>query len=252
MFGLERQQSIMKIMDEEKSISVNELARRVYASPATVRRDLTEMEKLGLIKRTHGGAVLCERDNTEISFLVREQENVKGKKKIVEAACAIVKSSYSVFLDSSSTSSMLAPLLARFNPITVFTTGIKTAILLSSKTKAKIYLPGGLVNTNSNSVTGTDTNNYLEGVYIDVAFVSCNGIDEMAGITEFSFEQAEIKKTVLQNAGKKVLLCDSSKFCRAATFKIADFSMFDCMITNEAPPVELAQAAKRMGCDIIV
>lgn len=251
MFGVERRESIIKIISREKSVSVNDLAKRVYASPATIRRDLNELEKLGLVKRFHGGVILTGRENNEMSFLVREHENVHGKKKIAEAAAQFIKSPSSIFLDSSSTASMLVPVLSRFHSLTVFTTGLKTAILLS-KTSARIYMPGGLVNSRYSSLAGADTNAYLDGVFADVVFVSCKGIHEEGGVTELSQEQAMIKKTVLKNAKRKILLCDSSKFGLKATFKVADFSAFDCIITNHEPPEELKRKLEDAGCKIIL
>jgi len=247
MFSLERQQSILEILKKNKSISVNELSKLIFASPATIRRDLTAMEKLGLIKRSHGGAVLYEKENEETSFFVREHENVKAKKKIVDIAKSFVKNSYSIFLDSSSTCSMLIPYLSNFKALTVFTTGIKNAILLSEKTDVKIYLPGGEVNTKSNSMFGSHAYEYLNKTYTDIAFVSCNGIDVKSGVTELSFDQAHIKRTVIQNAKLKILLCDNSKFEVTNSFKIGDFGLFDYIISNESPSDNLKFFIEKQG-----
>lgn len=251
MFGPERQQAILAIIKEKKFISVSELSERVFASPATIRRDLTAMEKLGLIKRSHGGAMLYEKENEETSFFVREHENVKAKKKIVDIAKAYIKNSYSIFMDSSSTCNMLVPALSSFKGLTVFTTGIKNAILLSEKTNAKVFVPGGEVNTKSNSISGSYAYEYLSKTYTDIAFVSCNGIDVKSDATEHSFEQAHIKRTALRNSKLKILLCDSSKFEVISSFKIADFSMFDFIISNERPSDNLKFFIEKQGCKLI-
>ena len=91
MLSIERHEQILQILMEKKSVTVGELSKTMFVSDATIRRDLSQMEKEGLIKRSHGGAVLFESTNDETSILMREQENNKQKKIIAEIALKFIK-----------------------------------------------------------------------------------------------------------------------------------------------------------------
>ena len=103
MFAIERQDEIIEIIKERKSVSVNDLAKELFVSCATVRRDLSAMEKAGLVRRTHGGAIITGSSSDESSTFLREQENVLEKKEIASLAVRFVKNNSSLYIDSSST-----------------------------------------------------------------------------------------------------------------------------------------------------
>jgi len=125
MLSIERHEQILQILMEKKSVTVGELSKTMFVSDATIRRDLSQMEKEGLIKRSHGGAVLFESTNDETSILMREQENIKQKKVIAEIALKFIKNHDTLLVDSSSTAGMVIPLLKNFKFISVITNGIK-------------------------------------------------------------------------------------------------------------------------------
>lgn len=97
MLSIERHEQILQILMEKKSVTVGELSKTMFVSDATIRRDLSQMEKEGLIKRSHGGAVLFESTNDETSILMREQENIKQKKIIAEIALKFIYKLYMSF-----------------------------------------------------------------------------------------------------------------------------------------------------------
>ncbi len=251
MLILERQNRILEIVNRKKAVTVEELSRLLYSSPATIRRDLCAMEKAGLLKRSHGGAVTLESTNVESALTVREKENIREKRLIADLAADFIRSSSSLFLDSSSTAGAVIPLLTRFHTLTVITTGLKNALFLSEKTDARIYLPCGVVATNSNSIIGADTLDYLSNIRTDVAFISCSGLDASEGVTEASVEQAQLKRRMLARAKVRVLLCDNSKFDSVYFGRTCGFDMLDAVITDRPPRPALAEAISRAGCELL-
>ena len=139
MFAPERQDEILQLIKERKSVSVNEISEELFVSCATVRRDLNAMEKAGLIRRTHGGAVLAGSTSDESGILIREQEHVIEKKSIAAIAVKLIKNGNSLYLDSSSTVGKIVPLLSRFSFISIVTNGLKNALLLSETSNARVY-----------------------------------------------------------------------------------------------------------------
>ena len=130
MLSLERQEEILDILNRNKSATVEELASELFVSGATIRRDLRAMEKQGLIIRSHGGAMPFKSSAEESAFALREQENTSAKRTIANLAVKLIKNGDSVFLDSSSTTGLIIPLLNNFQFLSVTTTGLRNALLL--------------------------------------------------------------------------------------------------------------------------
>lgn len=251
MLNLERQNAILDFLTKNKSATVNQLSNTLYASTATVRRDLALMEKQGIIQRSHGGAILCQSTNAETSLVIREQHHTKEKRIIAESAVQFLQNSSSIFLDSSSTATMLIPHLAKLHNLSIITTGLKNALLLAETTSAKIYLPGGIVNSNSNSIIGIDTVSYLGALNPDIAFFSCSGIDNNGIITDGALEQSLLKRQVISTAKKSILLCDSSKIGKQYLCKICNLKDIHYLITDKKPEITLLTAVNNSGCKAI-
>jgi len=251
MFEEERHNKILNIINTRKSAKVAELSKALYVSAATVRRDLAKMERSGLIKRSHGGAVLFESSNAESAISVRELENIKEKKLIAELAISFISSNSVIFMDSSSTAGMVIPYLSQFKYLTVITNGLKNALLLSEKTEARIHMPGGIVNSRSNSLLGSDTLDYLSALNAELAVFSCSGLTPNNGITDASFDQSRLKKALIRNSKVRILLCDSSKFGNIYMCRTCGFNELDYILTDKRPLQEYLEAAKNQGCEII-
>jgi DeoR/GlpR family transcriptional regulator of sugar metabolism len=251
MFIEERHNQILNILNSKKSVTVDELSATLYVSTATIRRDLVKMQRTGVIKRSYGGAVLLESTNVESALAVRELENIKEKKQIAELALSFIRSNSVIFMDSSSTAGMIIPFLSQFKSLTVITNGLKNALLLSEKTDAKIYVPGGIVSTRSNSVVGSDTIDYISHMNTELALFSCSGINPTNGITDASFEQASLKRAIIKHSKVRVLLCDSSKFGMTYMCRTCGFEELDYILTDKQPPQEYIKVSEDLGCEIL-
>lgn len=251
MFALERQDEILAYIKEKKSATVNGLAKELFVSPATIRRDLKAMEQAGMIKRSHGGAILSGSTADESSILMREQENVLAKKAIASLAVDFIKNNSSLYLDSSSTTGKIVPLLKNFKFLSIVTNGLKNALLLTEMSNAKVYVTCGIIQNQSNSILGADTVEYCSKLHTDVAFMSCNGLDLNNGITEASLEQAKVKQTMLKNSALKILLADCSKLGKTYMAKTAEFSDIDYIIMDAPPPAEYREKIEAAGCKLI-
>ena len=251
MLSLERQEEILEILNRNKSATVEELASELYVSGATIRRDLRSMEKQGLIKRSHGGAMPFKSSAEESAFAIREQENTSAKRTIANLAVKLIKNGYSVFLDSSTTVGVTIPLFNNFNYLSVTTTGLRNAMLLSQTNNIKIYIAGGLVQNHSNSITGTDTMDYISRIHADISLISCSGLDLTNGFTDASIEQAKLKQQMRKNSTKVAMLCDSTKFNK--TFLCTDFHFddVDYLITEKTPPIEYVEKIATTKCKLI-
>jgi len=251
MLSLERREEILEILNAKKSCTVEELASELFVSGATIRRDLREMEKQGLIKRSHGGAMPFHSRSDESAIAIREQENTQAKKTIAHLAVKLSTNGDSVNMDSSTTTRFVIPLLGGFKYLSVTTTGIRNATLLSQTENVKIYIAGGLVQNHSNSIIGTDTMDYISRIHADIAIISCMGFSLGADFTDANIEQSKLKRQMRKNSQKVVMLCDSTKFDK--TFMCNDFTLdeIDYLITDKTPSEEYLQKINASKCKLI-
>ena len=251
MLSIERQEEILEILNKNKSATVEELAAELFVSGATIRRDLSAMEKQGLLKRSHGGAIPFKSSAEESAFAIREQENTPAKREIAALAFTLVKNGDSVFLDSSSTTGFVIPLLNNLKYLSVTTTGLRNALLLSQTNNIKIYIAGGQIHNHSNSITGTDTMDYISRIHADIALISCSGADIKAGFTDADIEQSKLKRQMRMNSDKVAMLCDFTKFDKTFMCKDFDFGEIDYLITDKTPPEKYLEKLKATKCKLL-
>ena len=225
----ERQRDILKSLETNRKISVNKLAKQLYVSEATIRRDLSEMQTMGLIERRHGGAVLPE-NSEEVSIFFRMERNAIEKERVATKALLHVPPFKSVFVDSSSTALALAQRLD-LSYKTVVTNNLQTAILLSKKNNVNLIVLGGNVSFNNNSSTGTWTARQLEDFSFDLMLTSCAAVHSGATY-ERSIEQKEIKKVAFLHCQKKMLLVDHTKFNAFGTYRLTSLTDYDFVVTD--------------------
>lgn len=225
----ERQSKIIEILKKDHLANVKYLAKKLYVSEATIRRDLRELHSLGIIERSHGGAILPN-NSDEISIYIRMVKNAKAKQKIATNALKILPKFNSVFIDSSSTALALAERMD-LSFKTVVTNNLQTALQLTKKENVHLILIGGNIGYSSISTTGSWTVRQVKEFTFDLMLLSCTAITNEE-VYERSLEQREIKLAVFQRSKKRILLVDSSKFSAKATHKLANLESFDFVITE--------------------
>lgn len=224
-----RQNEILQYLKAHKYATISQLAHFLYVSEATVRRDLNELKKLGLLERNHGGAVILEATD-EIAIAIRQETNTQDKRATISIAQNKLPPFKSVFIDNSSTALLLAQQLDLRNKLVV-TNGLILATELSKREDVSVLMPGGELLYNTNSLTGTRTVRNLADLRFSLMLCSCAALDE-DGAYENSLEQSEIKRIVLKNSVNKVLLVDKMKFGNTGTYQTAELREFNLIVTN--------------------
>lgn len=243
MLSFERQQQILEILNQHKCVTVDFLCKQLFASSATIRRDLAEMSEKKLIVRVHGGAALLEGTNQDIPLLVRVNKHRDKKEIIAKLAMKYISDSSTIFMDSSSTVTFLAERMDSFRELSIITNGIPTMNTLNEKNGAKIFFCGGLIKNNS-SVTGPAAIDFIGNYRADLFLFSCCGLSLDGGCTEADEENAAIKKQMFRNAKKRILLCDSTKFGEEFFCKVCSAENIDIIITDQKPAAEFLAICK--------
>ena len=230
----EREKHILAKLLKEKQVFVKELARELYASEPSIRRDLASLEKQNMLRRIHGGAVIENgiSSHLKIPFAIRELENYDAKIIIAKKAAELVSDGDTVMLDGSSSAYALVPFLAEKSGITVITSGVKTLLLLGEY-GIPAYSTGGRFIAGSFSLVDEDCERMLASYNADIAFVSCRGVSPDGMVTDFSIEENVVRRRMLERAKKGVLLCASDKMGKTYMHNIAKAEDFDMIITEK-------------------
>lgn len=236
MLGYERQQQILDLLTEEHFVTVPYLCNKLFSSGATIRRDLTEMDEKGLLKRVRGGAVSIQGSSEDAPLLLRRNTEIEKKRRIASLALHYINEGDTIFLDSSSTISTLAELLSEYRHLTIVTNGFTTASLLNEMPYHKLYVCGGRLQ-NQSSIIGPMAEETIRKFSTDKLFFSCCGLSIHSGLTEANEENATIKRLMLKNTKQAILLCDSTKLNHEYFCKTCDLSEIDVIITDQIPDV---------------
>lgn len=235
MFYSERLEKILQILKEKNSASVHLLAKQLFVSEPTVRRDLAELEKQGKIKRTYGGAVISELLNVEVPYASRFREDTKEKDYIAELAVSKISDGQVIFLDASSTAQTIVKHLNGFSNLTVITNSPKTSLMLAER-NIRSFCTGGQLLENSIAYVGSLAERFIENFKADIFFFSCRGVSNDGYLTDSSIEESEIRKVMMRHANKKVFLCASRKFGKEYMYKLASVKDVDEIISETIIP----------------
>ncbi|CAG7600256.1 Glucitol operon repressor [Paenibacillus solanacearum] len=234
-----RKQAILSLLGTHGLMSVTDLSDQLEVSIATIRRDLTEMEQLELIRRINGGAML---PLAQTAPALAEQSTDKyrqQKKAIAEAAVALIRPGDTIFIDSGSTNTHIAQLMATLSNITVITNSLEIAYRLYRYPKnITIFVCGGtvgLMHTEA-GIVGPLAEKLISQFRANIAFIGTSGIDMKHGLTVPYLLAANIKTMMLDNASQAVLVTDHSKFGKVHSAFVSPLSSIHHLITDHLAP----------------
>ncbi len=234
MLGIERRRKIMEKLNQHQKVYVQDLSQLFDVTDETIRRDLEKLEQQNLVKRCYGGAVLNDHTSQDISFFKRIDINEAGKKYIARKAEPLINDGDTLMVDSSTTCLALLRLLKNNKNVTVITNSI---ILINEFVNANFQMisTGGNLRAYSYALTGAAACDTLKRYYVDTALISCKGLDMEKGLMESNDPESIIKRQMIEQAQKCILLADSSKFDKTAFSRTCDLQKIDCIVTDKEP-----------------
>ena len=246
----ERRQKIANIVLQNGSIKNEDIMERFNVSIETVRRDLAFLEKQGVIERVYGGAVKKSYYQTEPAYALRESKNSIEKKAIALKAEKFITESDVVYFDIGTTVLALANVLSANKKITAFTNAIRTALTLTDKC-AQVIIPGGKIRPKELAVSGALAIDNIKEFNIEKAFVGVAGIDAN-GVTDFIEDEARIRRAIIENAKKVIVLADYTKFSVRAVCNVCPLSKIDVVITDSKADKKVIEQIKAQGVEVII
>ena len=234
MLGIERRRKIMERLNQDRKVYVSDLSQLFTVTEETIRRDLEKLENQDLLRRSYGGAVLNEHTSEDLSFIKRTAINSEDKERIAEKAASLISDGDTIMVDSSTTCLALLQHLKQKKDLTIITNSIR---LVNDFVNSpfRMISSGGILRSHSYALTGSVACATLKKYYVDLAIISCKGIDREKGLMESNEEESEIKQIMIEQAKKAILLADHSKFGKTAFIKTCDFSKIAAIVTDADP-----------------
>lgn len=243
-----RQQKILNLIRENERVYVEDLSIEFETSGETIRRDLNELAKQGLVSKFHGGAALLEAEQKESAFQNRLSENEQEKKLIARYTASLFQNGSNLFIDTGTTTLMFAKELAKQKKdLTVITnsTAIAHEIALYDH---RVFLIGGEYHPESHQSFGPIAARQIKSFNAQ-HLVSTTGAISSEGIANYSLEEAEITKAMWQQAQYVTVIADHTKLDRKAIFQVSALNAIDRLITNQAPSEKLLSSITSASID---
>ncbi len=231
-FAHERRQEIVARARRVGRVGVAELAADLGVTQETIRRDLSQLEQTGLLRRVHGGAISAEQQSLEPEVIERSLSMVDEKHRIARRALSELPATGTIFLDAGTTTAELADLLPAGRDLTVVTHSLSIALSLAGRPGYHVLTPGGELRGTTLATVGPWAEHRLALLQTDVAFVATNGISVARGLTTPNHLEAAIKRRIVASAKRVVLLADHTKWGPEFFESFATLDDVDLFVTD--------------------
>lgn len=249
MLPATRRQKIVELIQEKKSATVTEMAALFDITAETIRRDLTVLERDGLLMRTHGGAFIQSGVKNLVDTDIRMGVYIPQKTKIARIARKFVNNGDAIFLDNSTTAYYIARELKEMR-ISLATNSLAIVQELTDCGGIQLICIGGSYSRRENSFNGMMTTDVLSQLYFDKAFISCRSVSLESGLTESTEKWCAIRKLSIQRSKCTFLAADFSKFDQNSLVKVGDLSAIHAIITDSPLSQRWHEAMDAIGCRI--
>ncbi|WP_297084594.1 DeoR/GlpR family DNA-binding transcription regulator [uncultured Demequina sp.] len=250
MYAQERQQSILATARQRGRVEVGSLADELGVTVETVRRDLTALERLGVLRRVHGGALPVERLTLEPSLESRQSQYADAKRRIGTRAAMEVHDGDAVLLDSGTTTLAVADALPPELHLTVVTNSVDVAARLADRERTELMVLGGRVRRRTGAAVGEWLVAALADVTVDVAFLGTNGFTVEHGLTTPDQAEAAAKRAMAAAARRAVCVSDASKAGQVHTHRFAAIDDLALLISDDRLDDDTVQDLEDQGVEV--
>jgi DeoR family transcriptional regulator of aga operon len=239
------------MLNEKGEISVQFLKDYFKVSDVSIRNDLANLEKKGLLIRNHGGAIKNQLISFDLNLNERIKKNQKEKNKIGKYAAKFVKDGNTIIMDSGSTTIEVAKHLTDKKDLKVITNSLPIAYILADNQGIEVVMPGGVLRGQMKSLKGSLTENNIRSFNCDIAFIGVDAIDASKGLFTPSIAEASLSNSMINIARQVIVVADSSKFYKKSFVKINDIKAIDILVTDKNVKDEFIQEIEAQGARVV-
>jgi len=251
MYAAERQQEMLRLARAEGRVDVTALAERFDVTAETVRRDLTMLERAGVLRRVHGGAIPVERIAFEPALAARDALLIAEKERIAKAALAELPPEGAVILDAGTTTARLAQALPADRELTVVVNSPVLATVLGTRPNLNVHLLGGRLRGRTLATVGDWVVRSLADIYVDVAFMGTNGCSVERGLTTPDPAEAAVKRAMMTAARRAIVLADHTKIGNDYLARFGSVGDLDVLITDNGVAEDLVVDLEGAGVRVV-
>jgi DeoR family transcriptional regulator, aga operon transcriptional repressor len=234
---------------ENTALDVTTLATMFAVSKATVRRDLETLEQQRLVRRTHGGAT-THAAFQDLPLSYKTAQDLPEKRRIAERALGLIEHARVIGMNGGTTVIEFARLLPSGDGLTVVTNALNIAVELATNRRLRVFVAGGEVRGSSQEAVGPSAEAFLGGYNIDVAILGVDGVDAVAGCTNYDPVGARVNAVMRERARVAAVLADATKLTRVALAPVCAMSEVDVLITDSRADPAAVEAIRRCGCEV--
>lgn len=250
---VERRKKIMSLLSEKDMIYVPKLSDLFNVSEVTIRNDLEQLEKKGMLIRARGGAIKIETGRySDAKQTEKSRSNYLEKSKIGKAAVNLIHDYETIIIDSGSTTYEVTKNIVDFKELTIITNALNIANELQTKTNVNAILLGGYLRHTSMSIVGPIAQNNIKLLSVDKAFIGVDGFDSRKGIYAPNIEEAYLKELMVDTAKEVIVVTDSSKFKKRSLAYVCPPSMINTVVTDKKIMVEDRKILEDHGIKVIM
>ncbi|MFC4585187.1 DeoR/GlpR family DNA-binding transcription regulator [Sphaerisporangium corydalis] len=251
MYAEERQQEILRRARAIGRVDVVTLGEEFSVTTETIRRDLTVLERAGVLRRVHGGAIPVERLGFEPALAARDEVMTAEKERIAKAAVAEIPDDGAIIIDAGSTTGRLVQILPPDRELTVIVNSPPLATALAARANLNVIMLGGRVRGRTLATVDDWALRPLARLNVDVAFMAANGCSVAKGLTTPDPAEAAIKRAMIKAAKRSVLLADHTKFADTYLACFASLSEIDMVVTDTGLDPATAAEVAAAGPEVV-
>lgn len=244
-----RQTDILRKARQVGRVEVDDLALQFDVTPQTIRKDLNEICDAGLLQRVHGGAVYPS-GAINYAYDARRSLAAEEKRRIGEAAAALIPDNSSVILNIGTTTEQVAFALRDRDGLMVITNNINVANILRESSSTEVIIAGGLVRRSDGGIVGEATVDFIRQFKVDYAVIGASAIDEDGTILDYDYREVRVAQEIISHARRTILVADHMKFDRNAPVRIAHLSDIDVLVTDGEVPESVREICAAHGVEI--
>lgn len=246
-----RQNAILDMVAKNGFVATEAIVSEFNVTPQTIRRDLNELSKHGLLTRFHGGAGMANRAENP-PYEDRVQTGVDAKRSIAAKTASLIPNGASLFMSTGTTIEAIAEALLDHDKLHVFTNNLHVAQTLSRNESFQIIVSCGQVRHHDGGITGPSADEFINSFRMDVGIVGISGIDKDGSLLEYESQEVRTARSIIKNSQKCIMVADHYKFGRMAMNRVGHIEDLDLIVTDSDLDDAYARICDEAGVEVIV